>query len=106
MTAAAGELPGRTTVSPRVVRRIAARAAREVAGVSGDVAIEAEINGGRTSLDVRLPIGYPQPITRVTEACREHVSRRTAELTGLTVTGVDIVIAELTTETVVGRQIR
>ncbi|MET8652010.1 Asp23/Gls24 family envelope stress response protein [Nocardia aurea] len=105
MTAAA-ELPGRTTVSRRAVRRIAAEAAREVAGIAGDVDVDAEIRGDTTLLDVRLPIRYPLPITRVVEACREHLSRRTSELTGLTVAAVDIAVAELSTKDIAVRRIR
>ncbi|WP_405179528.1 Asp23/Gls24 family envelope stress response protein [Nocardia sp. NBC_01377] len=106
MTAAAAESPGRTTVSRRAVRRIAAEAAREVPGVAGAVDIDAEIHGDTTLLDVRLPIRYPLPITRVVEACREHLFRRTSELTGLTVTAVDIAVAELSTKDIAVRGIR
>lgn len=99
MTAAAAvELPGRTTVSQRAVRRIAAQAAREVAGIGRQVEADADIRGDRASLDVRVRIGYPQPVSTVTDACRAHLVRRTSELTGLVVAAVDIVVAELTTE--------
>ncbi|PXX60895.1 hypothetical protein DFR70_10986 [Nocardia tenerifensis] len=107
MTAAvADEYPGVTTVAPRAVQRIAAQAAREVAGVGPDVRVEARVFADRTSLDVRLPIRYPAPVGRVTEECRGHLARRTRELTGLAVSAIDIVVAELTTETVAGRRVR
>ncbi|WP_054816448.1 hypothetical protein [Nocardia arizonensis] len=106
MTAAIEELPGRTTVSERAVRRIAARAAREVAGIEREVEANAEIRGDRTSLDIRVRIGYPHPVASVTDACRAHLVRRTTELTGLVVATVDISVAELTAEKVVGGRIR
>ncbi|MBF6127634.1 Asp23/Gls24 family envelope stress response protein [Nocardia brasiliensis] len=104
--AAEAELPGRTTVAPRAVRRIVAQAAREVAGVGRDVRVEAEVFADRTALDVRLPIAYPSPVGKVTEACRGHLARRTRELTGLAVSAIDIEVAELTTETGAGRRVR
>ncbi|QIS03111.1 Asp23/Gls24 family envelope stress response protein [Nocardia brasiliensis] len=100
------ELPGRTTVAPRAVRRIAARAAREVAGVGDDVRVAAEVFADRTALEVRLPIAYPCPVGKVTEACRGHLARRTHELTGLPVSTIDIEVAELTTETEAVRRLR
>lgn len=105
--AAAAELPGITTVAGRAVRRIAAQAAREVAGVGRDVDAEARVTGDRTALDLRIPVVYPAPVGRVADACRAHVLRRTTELTGLAVTGVDIVIGALVSESaVVERRVR
>ncbi|MEV0295926.1 Asp23/Gls24 family envelope stress response protein [Nocardia sp. NPDC050710] len=107
MTAAvAAELPGSTTVSRRAVRRIAARAAREVAGVEPGVTVQADIHGARTTLDVRFAIRYPQPIDRIAEACRAHLIDRTTELTGLEVAGIDIEVAALITETVAVVRVR
>lgn len=81
---------GVTTVAPRAVRRIAAHAAREVDGVGGDVTAEATVDGESTTLDIRLPLAYPAPITATAEAVRAHLLGRTAELTGLTTRRVDI----------------
>ncbi|MGN2641732.1 Asp23/Gls24 family envelope stress response protein [Nocardia takedensis] len=107
MTAIAeAALPGRTTLAPRVVRRIAEQAAREVDGVAGAVDADAEISGDRTSLAVRLGVTYPRPVTAVTEACRAHLVRRTGELTGLTVAAVDIVVTELSSANTDGRRVR
>ncbi|CAM4485657.1 Asp23/Gls24 family envelope stress response protein [Nocardia ninae] len=100
------EYPGALTVAPRAVERIVEQAAREVAGVGADVRVDAEVYPDRTALAVRLPISYPSPIGRVTEACRAHLAGRTRELTGLAVTAIDIVVAELTTETAAGRRVR
>ncbi|MFG1797579.1 Asp23/Gls24 family envelope stress response protein [Nocardia sp. NPDC049149] len=106
MTAVAVDCPGATTVAPRAVRRIVAQAAREVAGVGADVRVDAQMFGDRAALEVRLPITYPSPVDRVANACRAHLVRRTGELTGLAVTAIDIVVTELTAETVAGRRIR
>ncbi|NEW40948.1 Asp23/Gls24 family envelope stress response protein [Nocardia cyriacigeorgica] len=95
------ELPGRTTISERVVRRIAAHAALEVPGVDRGVKVEATVSGDRAALAVRLPVRFPEPVGRVTEECRAHLRERTAELTGIGVSRVDIVVSELTTETIV-----
>ncbi|WP_280399967.1 Asp23/Gls24 family envelope stress response protein [Nocardia carnea] len=106
MTAVSADLPGVTTVSGRAVRRIAARAAREVDGVAGAVEVAADISGDRTSLDIRLPVRYPEPVGRVTDACRAHLLRRTEELTGLGVTRVDIAVTELAAEVAPAGRVR
>lgn len=95
MNTTTAELPGETTVSERAVRRIAAEAAREVAGVGGRAQVDATVSGDRTTLEVRLPVRYPEPVGRVTEDCRDHLIRRTEELTGLGVSRVDIVISQM-----------
>ncbi|MEV6830589.1 Asp23/Gls24 family envelope stress response protein [Amycolatopsis sp. NPDC051102] len=84
---------GVTTVAPRAVRRIAARAAREVDGIGGAVTAEATVDGSVTTLDIALPVAYPAPITATAERVRTHLRERTAELTGLRVERVDITIA-------------
>ncbi|MBF6086873.1 Asp23/Gls24 family envelope stress response protein [Nocardia cyriacigeorgica] len=104
--AAGVELPGRTTVSERAVRRIAAHAACEVPGVDRGVKVDATVSGDRTALAVRLPVRYPQPVGRVTEQCRAHLRERTAELTGIKVSKVDIVVPELTTEAAAAGRVR
>ncbi|WP_328394420.1 Asp23/Gls24 family envelope stress response protein [Nocardia sp. NBC_00416] len=106
MTAAAADLPGTTTVSARAVGRIAAAAAAEVAGVDTPVRVDATISGDRTALELRLPIRYPEPVGRVTDICREHLLRRTEELTGLGVARVDIVVTALTRRGVVTGRVR
>ncbi|WP_040809716.1 hypothetical protein [Nocardia concava] len=91
--------PGRTTVSERAVRRIAARAACEVDGVEPDVAVRAQLSGDRAALRVSLPIRYPLPVARVAEECRRHLIRRAAELAGVAVTEVEITVTALVLET-------
>lgn len=98
------ELPGVTTVSGRAVRRIAAHLAAEVPGVAGKAKVEAVVSGDSTALSVRLPVRYPEPVGRVTDACRAYLWQRTEELTGLGVVYIDIEVTELVTETApVGR---
>ncbi|MEV6362514.1 Asp23/Gls24 family envelope stress response protein [Nocardia asteroides] len=98
MTSAAAELPGTTTVGERAVRRIAERAAREVAGVEPGAQVSAQVVGTGATLRVRLPIRYPQPVGRVTDRCRAHLIARTEELTGLTVPRVDIEVSAMVPE--------
>lgn len=95
MTSAAAELPGATTIDERAVRRIAARAATEVAGVEPDVQVSAQVVGAGATLHVRLPIRYPMPVARVTSECRAHLIARTEELTGMTVPRVDIEVSAM-----------
>ncbi|MEV6221196.1 Asp23/Gls24 family envelope stress response protein [Nocardia fluminea] len=89
------ELPGTTTIDERVVRRIAARAATEVAGVQSPVQVSAQVVGTGATLRVQLPIRYPLPIARVTEQCRAHLIARTEELTGMIVPRVDIEVSAM-----------
>lgn len=94
------DLPGTTTVSARAVRRIAARAATEVDGVTPEVSVEAEVTADTAALRVRLPVRYPLPVAQVAESCRAHLIQRVGELAGLMVTGVDIAISAMVVETV------
>lgn len=84
---------GETTVEPRVVGRIAARAAREVDGVAAGVTAKATVDGEVTTVDVRLPVVYPAPVTGTADRVRAHLLDRTTELTGLRTRRVDITIA-------------
>lgn len=103
---------GRTTLEERVVERIAAHAVAEVDGIGGSAPrvlgvavgadeadraarVTARMDGETTALEVRLSVTYPASVTATTERAREHVIRRTAELTGLRVTRVDIVVTGL-----------
>lgn len=90
------EARGVTTVAPRAVRRIAAHAAGEVPGVAGPVRVTAAVRGDHAVLDAEVPVRYPEPIRRVTDACRAHLTQRVGELTGLRVTRVEILVPVLT----------
>ncbi|MEC3975643.1 Asp23/Gls24 family envelope stress response protein [Amycolatopsis sp. H20-H5] len=86
---------GRTTLEPRAVKKIAARAAGEVDGVGEGAKVSARVDGETATLDVQLPVSYPASVARTTEAVRAHLMRRTHQLTGLTVPRVDIVVSAL-----------
>ncbi|WP_227983615.1 Asp23/Gls24 family envelope stress response protein [Nocardia spumae] len=103
---AAAEYRGRTTVSERTVRRLAARAAREVDGVADGPEVSARVTGDSAVLRVRLPVAYPTPVGSVTDACRAHLMRRTHELSGLVVPRVDIEVAELVNPVAAARSVR
>ena len=104
--------PGRLTISDRTVERIAATALGEVEGVGGSVTrmlgvavgrdgsdqtakVTATVSGRTAALAVRLSVTYPVSVARTTEAARAHVVRRVEELTGFTVSRVDITVTAL-----------
>ncbi|WP_410667961.1 Asp23/Gls24 family envelope stress response protein [Amycolatopsis sp. cmx-4-68] len=103
---------GRTTIADRGVERIAVRAVTEAAGVGGaatrvlgvaigaeslanDAEVTAKVSGDTATLDVRLSVAYPAPVAKTTEAARRHLILRIGELTGLTVSRVDITVTSL-----------
>lgn len=101
---------GRTVVAPRAVASIARQAATEVAGVElvsrsgarrllGDVwpgtgpgGASARVGHGVTAVELHLAVSWPRPVAEVTAVARSHVQARVEELTGYTVSEVDIVI--------------
>ncbi len=103
---------GETLIAPQVVEKIATRAASEVAGVggvvqgglarllpwvTGDSSAEASADVYRdtVAVDLTVNVRYPEPVRKVTTEVRDHVTRRLAELTGLTATEVNIRVDEL-----------
>ncbi|MFI9450154.1 Asp23/Gls24 family envelope stress response protein [Amycolatopsis sp. NPDC052450] len=119
LTAAAPETDGRggLTVAGVAVERIAARAITELDGIGGAASrvlgiavggedldqgakVSAHVTGSATTLDVRLSVRYPLSVRATTETAREHLIRRVGELSGLTVSQVDITVTALhSTET-------
>ena len=98
--------PGRRgllVLAPRVIERIAARAASEVDGVAGrgsafssrGVQADADLDGSTATLAVRLGVAYPSPVGRVASEVRRRVSDRVQELTGVAVTAVRVTVDEL-----------
>lgn len=105
--------PGRTLVRSRAVVAIARRAASEVDGVElvsrsgarrllGDLlpggsaaGASAQVGEGVTAVELHLAVSWPCPVAEVAAAARSHVQARVGELTGYTVTEVDIVIDAL-----------
>lgn len=105
---------GDTVIAARAVASIARRAAGEVEGVelvsrsglAGFLAgllpggghsggASAEVGRRSTSLTLHLSVGWPNPVGRVAESARRHVQTRVSELTGYSVTEVDIVVDAL-----------
>ncbi|ACU36729.1 Asp23/Gls24 family envelope stress response protein [Actinosynnema mirum] len=103
---------GRLTVGDAAVERIAAHAATEVDGVGGsayrllgvavgpeqagaDVRVGATVTGDAVALDVRLSVVYPMPVRRTADRVRAHLALRIRDLTGLTVTRVDVTVTAL-----------
>ena len=86
--------PGTLRVDPRVVRKLAARAADEVDGVShtsvGPIgrALHHPVPASTpreqlaVDLEITVSVAYPQPVRAVVERMAGHVSRRVEELTG------------------------
>lgn len=116
-TISPGALPappdrGVTTVAEHTVARIAGHALTEVPHVGGsarrvlgvtlggadpdrDADVTARVTGTDVELAVRLSVVYPMSVRDVTESARGHLTGRVAELTGLTVSRVDIVVTAL-----------
>lgn len=105
------------------MERIAAHAALEVDGIGGsarrvlgvtvgaeeaerEVRVAARTTGSVVALDVRLSITYPAPVGSTTEATRAHLTRRVHDMTGLSVSKVDITVTALHCAVVAARRIR
>ena len=103
---------GRTTVTERVVTKVAAQAvseveqtggvARQLMGITlgrqtggGSANVSARIDGHLTMIRLRLSLAYPAPVRTVTRQVRSHVIERVNGLTGLEVRHVDIEVARL-----------
>lgn len=99
------EQRGRTDISCRVVSRIAARAAGEVARVrevgerkalSFRGGTRATLDGELTTLRLDVTVEYPAPIREVAEEVRHHVAQRVMALTGKDVGYIDILVTNVT----------
>lgn len=106
-------IPGRTLVRSRAVVAIARRAASEIDGVAlvsrsgvrrllADLlpggrtdGASAQVGEGVTTVELHLAVSWPRPVAEVAAAARSHVQARVGELTGYTVTEVDIVVDAL-----------
>ncbi len=113
---------GTLTIADQVVQRLAAHAVREVDDVGGaagrllgvslggedperSAKVTASVADTTVALDVRLSIAYPASVTRTTERARAHLVQRVEELTGLSVTRVDLTVTALHTDVTTGRRI-
>jgi uncharacterized alkaline shock family protein YloU len=99
---------GITTLAPRVVEKIAARAAGEVAQVFGlsrtlaghtlgaeRVRADAELDGHVAVLRLDLSVAFPAPLIPLTRTVREHVTNTVQTLCGLHVDHIDLTVAAL-----------
>jgi uncharacterized alkaline shock family protein YloU len=126
-SAAPDARPGRTelgmiSISDRVVEKMAARAAIEIADAGGAAprvlghavggaaafgarrtsltslpSVSADVDGSLTVLDLSISVRWPASVPEVSSAVREHIRSRINELTGLTVTEVAISVTDLAT---------
>ena len=115
---------GRISISSKVVEKIAARAAVEIPDAGGAAArllgravpgaghlgirrsglsslpkVSADVDGELGFLDVQLSVRWPAPTGQVTEAVRQHLFSRLAELVGLQIREVNIEIVDLISDT-------
>jgi len=104
---------GETIIAPRVLEKIAGRAASEVDGVGaeagagvgrlfpwslgGDAPATAQVDltGGTMRVELSVSVLYPRPVAMVTNAVRAHVVQRLAELSGMKAVRVDISVPAL-----------
>lgn len=102
---------GRTNIADKVVEKIAAQCAYEIAGVGGRGGgflgvgrqadldsrpkVSVELTGKIATLSVDLGVEYPRPIEETTQHVREILARRVGELTGVSVRQVDIRVTYL-----------
>jgi uncharacterized alkaline shock family protein YloU len=107
---------GRTIISRQAVERITAQlvdqhpgveaASRRRPGSSAGGPAVAWLHGTKAvSLAVRCAVPYPHPVRASAEALRQLLSTRVAELTGMRVQRVDIMVTELPA-TARGRRVR
>lgn len=110
---------GRTRVATKAVEKIAARAAIEVPAIGGvtrrapgtrhglgfgsDRAadrprVRAEVDGGLATLRMWVSIAYPQPVGAVIRQARGLVKDRVAQLAGLEVDHLDVIVTSLVTQ--------
>lgn len=99
--------PGRTTIAPRVVERIAVAAAAEVDAtarasggltrlVRGRLPRASAVVAGQTSrISVEVAATWPTPLASVAGEVRDHVTERVGTLAGVDVTAVDVTVAEI-----------
>ncbi len=114
---------GLTTIAEHAVERIAVQLLTEVENVGGaarrmlgvtvggedpdrDAQVTATVTGETVALETRLSVTYPASVSRTTENARSHLMRRVQELTGLTVSQVDIAVTALHNETDNVRRVR
>lgn len=98
---------GTLTIADQVVERIAVHASAEVDDVHREGSgwraslgrslpqASATVAGDLTRVSVTLASTWPSPLSTVAGAVRAHVGERVSRLTGLTVTAVDVTVADV-----------
>lgn len=96
---------GKLVMAAKVVEKVAAQAASEAAaggrsggllgiGAKTDLSarpkVDVDLSGTTATIDVEVAVAYPTPIRQATEQVRTHVIDRVHQLTGVTVTRIDI----------------
>lgn len=109
-TQVAGGGPGRTTIAPRVVERLAVAAAREVEetvsardGLSGLVRgrlprADAVVAGDTARIEVQVAATWPSPLPALAASVRDHVTHQVSTLADLDVTAVDVTVAAVVSQ--------
>ncbi|MFE2246045.1 DUF6286 domain-containing protein [Streptomyces lavendulae] len=90
---------GTTTIADKAVRRIADRAAGEVLPVplAGRAVGTATVHGRTASVELRVALPYPAPLSDTARQVQQHVADRTRRLTGLEVALPRLAVNQLVT---------
>lgn len=98
---AAAEIPDAGAAAPRIMGR-SVTGARPLgyrhASLTALPKASARVDGSIVVLDLRISVRWPASVPEVSGAVRERVRGRVSELTGLTVTEVDISVTDLVTQ--------
>lgn len=98
---------GGLVIADKVIERIAAIAAGEIEAVSDKASglnkvlgrglprASAKVAAGRARVVVNVAASWPTPLTSMAAEVRDHVNERVTTLTGLTVTAVDVTVADV-----------
>lgn len=84
---------GRTSISERVLRKIAAYDAARQAGVHSVGKVRAKKRDRRVQIGMNLTLVYPAPAAATAYHVRERVIRQLRRFTGYAVTAVDVVVS-------------
>lgn len=113
---------GTTTVADRVIERIATQAVSEVdaaggsarrmfgvalgsSGLSQSAQVTAVISGKSASLTVQLSVAYPASIAQTARQTRDQLTTRIEDLTGYTVSRVDVTVTAVHTSVAPARRV-
>lgn len=98
---------GTLVIADKVVERVAAIAAREIEAVTDRTTgwqrpltrnlprATAKVAGGRARVLVDVAVSWPTPLASMAAQVRDHVQERVTTLTGVTVTAVDVTVADV-----------